>query len=116
MAGANLLFLGTTRQLTGDVETLCLDYDAYRPRALEELKRLRQQALNGWPLTAVSIVHRLGRVPLEEASVAIAVSSPHRVESFAAATWLLEELKQRVRDRIDPDRDLGHIDRSSDTT
>ena len=43
-----------------------------------------------------SIVHRLGRVPLGEASVAIAVSTPHRADAFAAGQWLIDTLKQDV--------------------
>jgi molybdopterin synthase catalytic subunit len=41
-------------------------------------------------------VHRVGRVPLGEVSVAVAVSSSHREEAFAAGKWLIDTLKQVV--------------------
>jgi molybdopterin synthase catalytic subunit len=49
-----------------------------------------------WPLVTCSIVHRLGLVPLGEASVAVVVSSPHRQEAFDAGEWLIDTLKERV--------------------
>ncbi len=49
-----------------------------------------------WPLVGCALVHRLGEVGLGEASVAVAVSSPHRRDAFAAAEWLMDRLKQEV--------------------
>ena len=95
-AGAVVLFLGITRQFTHGRETVKLCYDAYRGMAVKELERLREEAMARWPLAACNIVHRLGETPLAEASVAIAVSSPHRADAFAAGEWLIDELKRRV--------------------
>ena len=95
-AGANLLFLGTTRQFTGDVETASLDYQAYPEMALSKLEEIRAEAVQRWELVGCAIVHRLGTVGLEEASVAVAVSSAHRAAAFEAGQWLLETLKQVV--------------------
>jgi len=64
--------------------------------ATKELERLEEEAHKQWPLTACIIAHRLGTVPLGEASVAIVVASPHRREAFAAGEWLIDTLKQRV--------------------
>ncbi len=95
-AGANLLFLGTTREWTNQVQTAVLNYECYREMALQELQRLAQEAQQRWPLLGVHIVHRLGPVPVGEASLAVAVSSPHRAASFQAGEWLIETLKQVV--------------------
>ncbi|MEL7499625.1 MAG: molybdenum cofactor biosynthesis protein MoaE [Planctomycetota bacterium] len=95
-AGANVLFTGTTRRMTGNEETIRLDYDGYHDMAVSELTKLANEAKQKWPVIACSIVHRLGTVELGEASVAVAVSTPHRSESFAAAEWILNQLKQRV--------------------
>ncbi|QDV26607.1 molybdenum cofactor biosynthesis protein MoaE [Aureliella helgolandensis] len=112
--GAEVLFVGTTRQwterLTSDgadevetpepsgqrVETEVLVYEAYQEMALKQLQELEQQARTRWPLRQVTIVHRLGRVAPKEASVAVAVSSPHRSEAFEAAQWLIDTLKHEV--------------------
>ena len=95
-AGAALLFLGTTRQFTDGRETVELHYEAYREMAQRELSRLEAEARQRWSLVDCSIVHRLGRVPLGEASVAIAVSSSHREAAFAAGRWLIDTLKESV--------------------
>ena len=95
-AGAVVLFLGITRQFTKGRETTSLSYEAYREMAVKELQRLEREARERWPLVDCSIVHRLGEVPLAEASVAIAVSSPHRGDAFDAGRWLIDTLKESV--------------------
>ena len=95
-AGAVVLFLGITRQFTKGRETASLSYEAYREMAVKELERLERQARERWPLVDCNIVHRLGEVPLAEASVAIAVSSHHRGDAFDAGRWLIDTLKETV--------------------
>jgi molybdopterin synthase catalytic subunit len=93
-AGAVVLFLGTTRQFTQGRETAQLTYEAYRNMAIRELERLEAEARRRWQIVECAIVHRLGLVPLAEASVAIAVSSPHRNDAFEAGRWLIDTLKE----------------------
>ena len=91
-----MLFVGTTRQFTDDKETLQLDYQCYEQMAIEKMRQLRDQALDKWPIIECSIVHRVGRVKLGEASIAAAVSTPHREASFEAAQWIVDALKKQV--------------------
>ena len=95
-AGAVVLFLGTTRELTDGRRTVTLDYEAYDEMAEKQLAELEAEARRRWPLVECLIVHRLGRVPLAEASVAIVVSTPHRADAFAAGQWLIDTLKRDV--------------------
>ena len=95
-AGAVLLFLGVTRQHTDGRETAELHYDAYEAMAVQELSALETEARQRWELVECLIVHRLGCVPLGEASVAIVTASAHRHAAFAAGQWLIDTLKQRV--------------------
>lgn len=95
-AGAVLLFLGCTRKHTAGRETTALTYEAYKEMAESELTSLEAEARERWKLTECLIVHRLGTVPLGEASVAIVVASPHRRAAFEAGQWLIDTLKQRV--------------------
>ncbi len=95
-AGACVLFSGTTRRFTNTKETTTLAYDAYREMAVKQLEQLRAEAHQKWPLTKSSIVHRLGEVPIGQTSVVVAVSSPHRVDAFAAATWIMDTIKKEV--------------------
>ncbi len=95
-AGAVVLFLGVTRGVTGDRLTDSLDYECYPEMARAKLAELEQQARGRWPLTGCAIVHRLGHLEIEEASVAVAVSSPHRADAFEAGCWLIDTLKEVV--------------------
>jgi molybdopterin synthase catalytic subunit len=95
-AGAVVMFLGVARRMTRGRETVQLIYDAYEEMAAKELGRLETEARERWPLVECSIVHRLGLVPLGEASVAVAVASAHRREAFEAGQWLIDTLKERV--------------------
>lgn len=95
-AGANVLFVGTTRGVTAGAVTRGLEYEAHEPLALLHLTRLRAAAVERHGLSACAVVHRLGSVPVGEISVAIATSAPHRPAAFAAAEWLMEQIKRDV--------------------
>jgi molybdopterin synthase catalytic subunit len=95
-AGAVVVFLGTTRELTAGRQTVALDYEAYREMAEQKLAELEAEARRRWPVIECIMVHRLGRVPPAEASVAIVVSTPHRRDAFAAGEWLIDTLKHDV--------------------
>jgi molybdopterin synthase catalytic subunit len=95
-AGAVVLFLGTTREMTGQRRTESLDYECYPEMAEKKLAELETEARRRWPLTGCEIVHRLGHLELGEASIAIAVSSPHRQQAFEAGKWLIDTIKEVV--------------------
>ena len=95
-AGAVVLFLGTTREFTDGRQTESLDYEAYSEMAAAQLAEMEAEARRRWPITHCAIVHRLGHVALAEASVAIAVSTPHRHDAFEAGRWLIDTLKEVI--------------------
>ena len=91
-AGGLCVFVGTTRRWTGDVETSALDYHAYRSMAAASLRRLAERACASGALR-VAVLHRLGVVPLQEASVVIGVATPHRAAAFDLTRRLIDDLK-----------------------
>jgi molybdopterin synthase catalytic subunit len=95
-AGAVVLFLGTVRELTQGRRTVALDYECYGEMARKKLAELEAEARRRWPIVESALVHRLGRLELGEASVAVAVSTPHRQEAFEAGKWLIDALKTEV--------------------
>jgi molybdopterin synthase catalytic subunit len=97
-AGGVDVFLGTTRAETStDGRTLvALDYEAYAEMALRQLRDMAGRAREQWPIVKLALVHRIGRVPVGEPSVIIAVSTPHRADSFVACRWLIDQLKVDV--------------------
>jgi molybdopterin synthase catalytic subunit len=95
-AGAVVAFVGITRAVTGDKRTERLAYEAYREMAEAKLAELEAAARTRWPLVECVLVHRLGEVPVSEASVAVVTSSPHRRVAFESAEWLIDTLKRDV--------------------
>ena len=95
-AGAVLCFLGTTRNHFGGREVVRLEYEAYEPMAVSEMQAIADESREKWPDAAVSMVHRVGEVPIGEASVVIAVSAPHRDAAYAASRFAIDRLKETV--------------------
>ena len=95
-SGALLLFVGRVRDHHRGRAVERLTYSAYRPMAERALARIARELEGGSPGLAVRIVHRLGELAPGEASVAIAVTSPHREEAYRASRAALERLKREV--------------------
>jgi molybdopterin synthase catalytic subunit len=89
-AGAVTTFLGVTRDV-GELE-----YEAYAPMAEREMERIVGAAIEHHGLCAAAVEHRIGTVALSEASIAIAVSAPHRGEAFAGAREIIDQIKVRA--------------------
>jgi molybdopterin converting factor subunit 1 len=94
--GASIAFVGTTREYTGDKRTVWLEYEGYTPMAIKSLEQIATEIQARWPGTRCAISHRIGRVEIGEASVIIAVSSPHREGCYLASRYAIERLKQIV--------------------
>lgn len=95
-AGAVVVFVGTVRDHEGERRVEALEYEAYERIAEERLKALADEALARWPGARVALAHRLGKLALGEASVAVAVATPHRAEAFDCCRALMERLKTSV--------------------
>ncbi len=89
-AGAVVTFLGVTREVDH------LDYEAYVEMAEGQMAEIVQRAIERHGLCAAAAEHRVGAVALSEASVAIAVSAPHRDGAFAGACEIIDEIKARA--------------------
>ncbi len=95
-AGAISTFIGTTRNYTGEKQVVYLFYEAYHSMALSMMEEICQQAKKEYDIEKISIVHRIGKVEIEEASVAIAVSAGHRQAAFKACQFAIDKLKDIV--------------------
>ena len=97
-AGGINIFLGTTRAETSSngQALIALAYQAYESMARRQLQDLASRSREKWPVIKLAILHRLGRVPLGEPSVLIAVSTPHRAEAFEVCRWIIDHLKKEV--------------------
>ncbi len=89
-AGAVVSFLGVTREVPA------LEYEAYAEMAERQMAEIVGRAIERHGLCAAAAEHRVGAVALSEASVAIAVSAPHRDAAFAGAREIIDEIKARA--------------------
>lgn len=91
--GGTCVFLGTVRSDDG---VTAIEYSAYDEMAIAEIARMLAEARDRWPDTRVMLQHRLGNVPVGEASIAIAVGAPHRDAAFTACRYVIEAVKKRL--------------------
>ena len=109
--GGTCVFVGTTRERNRDQDVVKLDYEAFEAMAGPEMARIfrdcagrfgpRAGEADGEPEDAelrlrMLVQHRTGTVGVGEASVVVAVASPHRDAAFRAARFLIDELKARL--------------------
>ncbi|XP_047227836.1 molybdopterin synthase catalytic subunit-like isoform X1 [Girardinichthys multiradiatus] len=96
--GAVSLFIGTTREDQVDGrKVIGLEYEAYEPMAQSEFSKLCGNMRARWPsLLHICIHHRLGWVKVGEASIVMAISSPHRHDGQQAVQYCVSQLKAHV--------------------
>lgn len=92
--GAVVTFLGLVRNHNVGRRVQYLEYEAYEPLALKTFARITDEAHERWPGVRLALHHRIGRLEVGEASVAIAAASPHRVDAYAACRYAIERVKQ----------------------
>ena len=94
--GAVIVFRGVARRFSCGRDVVHLEYEAYPEMAEKIMAQIGDEMKTRWPITEVAIVHRTGVLEIGQASVAIAVSAPHRGEAFAATQYAIDRLKQIV--------------------
>lgn len=93
--GAIVTFSGMVRRQEGSVEIDSISYEAYEAMALKGLERILSEAQRRWG-ARLAILHRIGRVPVGEASLIVAAAAKHRREAFEACAFAVEEIKRDV--------------------
>ena len=94
--GAVIYFLGVVREQEGDATISGLEYEAFEKMALHQFEKIFDAVEQRWPIESVRVVHRIGRVPVNEASLWVEVSAAHRGEAFGACQLLIDEMKKVV--------------------
>jgi molybdopterin synthase catalytic subunit len=98
-AGAVATFVGTVRNSSParrESEVVRLEYEAYVPMAEREMVDIAAEVSRQFDTTHLLVHHRIGRLEIGDAAVAIVVSTRHRSEAFDACRMMIEELKKRV--------------------
>jgi molybdopterin synthase catalytic subunit len=94
--GGIVHFVGTVRNQTKGKSVLKLDFEAYRPMAFSEMKKIAKQAIEKFSIHKMAIHHRLGTLAIGEIPVIIAASAAHRVAAFEACQYAIDTLKETV--------------------
>jgi molybdopterin converting factor subunit 1 len=95
--GAVALFYGVVRDHSEGRDVERLEYEAHETMALRKLQEVAQETKARFPeITEVGAWHRIGTLEIGEASLLVAVSSPHRKECFEAAHWCVDRIKEVV--------------------
>jgi molybdopterin synthase catalytic subunit len=92
--GAVVTFLGLVRNHNAGRSVRYLEYEAYEPLAIRAFERIVAEIGARWPGARIALHHRVGRLEIGEASVAIAARSAHRGDAYAACRYAIERVKQ----------------------
>ena len=94
--GAVIVFEGVVRNNTKGRATLFLDYECYEAMAVKMMSEIGREIAASFEIGRIAMIHRLGRLEIGQASVAIIVTAPHRKAAFAAALEGINRLKRLV--------------------
>jgi molybdopterin synthase catalytic subunit len=94
--GAVIYFLGVVRAQEGAANIAALDYEAFDKMATHQFAIIFDQIEQRWPIESVRLVHRIGTVAVNEPSLWVEVTAPHRAEAFEACQFLIDEMKKVV--------------------
>ena len=92
--GAVVTFLGLVRNHNAGRSVRYLEYEAYEPLAVKAFERIAAEIAERWGDVRLALHHRIGRLGIGEASVAIMTRSPHRGHAYAASRYTIERVKQ----------------------
>jgi len=91
--GAVVTFSGICRGSENGEPIAALTLEHYPEMAEAEIKRHTDEAMSRWPLTGLTVVHRVGRITPGENIVLVLAASAHRQAAFQAAEFLMDYLK-----------------------
>jgi len=95
--GAITTFVGIVRGVTGERETLYLEYEAYPEMAGGVLAQVGQEVQERWAeIRQVIVVHRVGRLEIGDTAIVIALSASHRRQVFDALHYAIDRIKKIV--------------------
>jgi molybdopterin synthase catalytic subunit len=94
--GAAVYFSGVVRGSEEGAPIAAIDYEAFGKMAEHQFNLIFDEMEKRWPVESVRLIHRLGVVKVNEASLWVEIIAPHRGEAFAACQWLIDEMKRVV--------------------
>ena len=94
--GAELQFYGRVREMENGQPIVALDYEYYEGMAEKELQKLGEETMSRFAINQLDCIHRVGKIPVGEASLRVVIWSKHRVEALDAMAWFISQMKRDV--------------------
>ncbi|TDG13823.1 molybdopterin synthase catalytic subunit MoaE [Seongchinamella unica] len=94
--GAIATFTGYVRNSNNDRPVLALELEHYPGMTERSITSIARDACARWPLLAVGVVHRVGKLKPANQIVWVGVSAKHREAAFAACEFIMDYLKTRA--------------------
>ena len=95
-AGGTTVFIGTVRNHTQGRDVQRLEFEAYAPMAIREMRKIAEAAQQRWSAERFSMHHRVGTLQIGEIAVVIAVATPHRQAAFEACQYAIDRKSTRL--------------------
>jgi molybdopterin synthase catalytic subunit len=90
--GGIVTFIGVVR----DDGILSLELESYEEAALQELEKIREEAMRDFDIESADIIHRIGKLAIGDTIVLIVVAAGHRKDAFRACEYIIDRLKETV--------------------
>lgn len=94
--GAVVAFHGVVRGTEDGESIRAINYEANEAMARHQFELIFKAIKKQWPVESIRLVHRVGEVAVNSASLRVEVIAPHRAEAFAACQFLIDEMKEKV--------------------
>ncbi|SVE15336.1 uncharacterized protein METZ01_LOCUS468190, partial [marine metagenome] len=94
--GAVVTFHGVVRGTEDGESIRAIDYEANEEMARHQLELIFADIEKQWPVESIRLIHCVGEVAVNEASLWVEVIAPHRAEAFGACQFLIDEMKEKV--------------------
>src|SRR4051794_7710992 len=94
--GAAVYFAGVVRATEEATTIEAIEYEAFEKMVYHQFNLLFDEVERRWPIESIRLIHRVGVVKVNEASLWVEVVAPHRGEAFAACQFVIDEMKRVV--------------------
>ena len=94
--GAVVVFHGVVRGKEEGEPIRAIHYEANEPMTRRQFELIFESIEQQWPIESIRLTHRVDEVAVNEASLWVEVTAPHRAEAFAACQFLIDEMKKKV--------------------
>jgi len=94
--GSELQFYGRVRSIENGQSIIGIDYEYYKGMAEKELQQLGEDTIHKFSISKLDCIHRVGKIPVGEASLRIVIWSKHRQAGLDAMTWFISQMKKDV--------------------